>query len=132
MLGGWAGTQADTWVAVDGTQPGGRACNEAWLVTNQTGAAFTGQFQRTQGNSDVCARAGAINGTISPDGRIVVLHSGVGVAGGCPILSGDPSFSGVLSPAGNITAGTIITLRCPFGRGEIDLRFTTSVTLTRR
>lgn len=132
MLGGWAGTQADTWVALDGTQPGGRACNEAWLITAQTNDRFSGVFQRTQGNSDVCARSGDINGSVLPSGNIEIRYSGTGVSGGCPVISGDQTRRGVLSPAGNITAGTIVVIRCPFGRGEIDLRYTTSVTLSRR
>lgn len=132
MLGGWGGTQADTWVSLDGSVTGGRTCNEAWLITYQNGGAFSGAFQRTQGSSDVCARSGDLSGSVLTDGTIGIIHSGTGTTGGCPVLSGDLTYRGVLSPAGNITAGTIIVLRCPFRGGEIDYRFTESVTLSRR
>lgn len=125
--------QADTWVGVnDGSVTGARSCNETWLVTSQTGNAFSGAFQRTPGNSDVCARSGEINGEVFADGTISVSHSGTGVSGGCPLVSGDTTYRGVVSPAGNITAGRIIVIRCPAGRGTIDYRFTQSVTLSRR
>lgn len=132
MLGGWAGAQADTFVNIDGTQPGGRTCNESWLITSQTGGAFSGAFQRTAGNSDVCSRAGAINGTVTTTGAIDITHSGTGVAGGCAWVAGNQFFSGVLSPAGNITAGTLLVIRCASGRGTVDVRYTTSVSLSRR
>lgn len=132
MLGGWSGTQADTWVSVDGTRPGGRSCNEAWLVTSQVDSFFSGSFQRTQGNSDVCARSGNIEGRAEASGIFSVSYSATGVAGGCQLIGGDQVRRGVVSPNGNVTAGTVLILRCPDGRGTIDLRYTTSVTVSRR
>lgn len=132
MIGGWGGTQADTWVALDGTLPGSRTCNEAWLITSENQGEFAGNFQRTPGSSDVCARSGVISGSALPGGNIAAIHTSTGVAGGCQQVSGDSMIRGVLSTAGNITAGAIVVLRCPAGRGTIDYRFTTSITLSRR
>lgn len=133
MLGGWGGTQADTWVGVDdGSITGGRSCNETWLITSQLGNTFSGVFQRAPGNSDVCARSGEISGNVNADGNFSVSYSGTGVSGGCPIVSGDTLYRGVVSASGNITAGRVIVIRCPSGRGTADLRYTQSLTLTRR
>jgi hypothetical protein len=132
MLGGWGGTQADTWVSLDGSVTGARTCSETWLITSQTNDRFSGAFQRTPGSSDACARSGTISGSVLSEGTIELGHSDTGVSGGCPLVSGDPVFRGVLSQAGNITAGTIIVLRCPFGNGTIDYRYTTSVAVSRR
>jgi hypothetical protein len=132
MLGGWGGTEADTWVSTDGTVTGSRTCNETWLVTSQTGDTFSGAFQRTPGSSDICARSGTIRGLVGMSGSIELNHNDTGTTNECVQISGGTAYVGVLSQAGNITAGAIIVLRCPFGRGTIDYRFTTSVAVSRR
>lgn len=132
MLGGWAGTQADTYVDNDGRNPGGRTCNESWLITSQQGGVFSGAFQRTAGSSDVCSRSGTVSGSVLVSGEIQFDHTGTGVSGGCAYVAGNQPFSGVLSAAGNITAGTLLILRCPRGNGTVDVRFTTSVSVSRR
>lgn len=134
MSGGWSGVQSDTWVSADGSVTGARTCNETWLITSQVANSFTGNFQRTPGSDDACARSGDIVGTAETDGTFSLEYRNVGAGGDCvAIPAGSYAFRGVVSAAGNVTAGVIFPiLRCPYGRGTIDFRFTRSVVMTRR
>jgi hypothetical protein len=131
MVGGWAGSASDTWVGNE-TVTGSRVCNETWLITSQTGGAFSGAYQSTPGSLPDCARSGNINGSVLVSGEMEVRHSGSGLSSSCVLIGGGGPFTGVLSPAGNITAGVIHFQRCPFRGGTIDYRVTSGVTLSRR
>lgn len=132
MIGGWGGTENETYVSLDGSVTGARTCSENWLITSQTGGAFSGAYQRVPGSDKGCALSGSINGSVLTGGTIQFAHGDEGTTGSCTFLSGDVQSQGVLSASGNITAGEIAVVRCPFGRGTIDVRFTIGFTLSRR
>lgn len=132
MLGGWGGTTAATWVSTDATVTGSRTCNETWLITAQSDGSFSGAFQSTPGTSAVCAVSGDIRGTVGLNGSLTLGQGNTGTMSACTAIGLNPSAIGVLSAAGNITAGFIVMLRCPFGRGTIDYKYTSSFTLSRR
>lgn len=132
MLGGWGGTSADTWVSTDGSVTGSRTCNENWLISAQSLSTFSGNFQATPGSLADCARSGTVRGTVLTDGSIQFGKGDTGVMSQCVLLSADTPAQGVVSLAGNLTAGFVVLLRCPFRGGTIDYRFTSSYTLSRR
>lgn len=133
MVGGWAGTVANTWIA-EGPITGSRTCSETWLITAQSGGAFSGAFQTTPGTAPECARSGSIEGNVSQDGTLSFrFGSGSGISTTeCVRIAGPRDFQGLVSPNGAITAGSVIVLRCPFRGGQLDYQYTTGYTLNRR
>lgn len=132
MLGGWGGTNSDTWVSTDGSVTGSRGCNETWLITSQTDGAFAGNFQTTPGTLADCALSGTVRGSVLVSGEIEFGHGDTGTTSQCVVVSDNVPARGVVSTNGNITAGYIVLLRCPYRGGTIDYRFTHSVSLSRR
>jgi hypothetical protein len=109
LIGGWTGTWSTT-VAGGVTN----VCNNSWLVTSQSGAAFSGTWQTLGGNPfpTACASAGTLTGTVSQPNAISGLVFTSTVGAGCTRTVGDGRFSGALSGS-VITVQMFDTVQCP-------------------
>lgn len=115
MTGGWGGTLAITSIIRSSGARSSNTCNQTWIVTTQTGGDFSGTYQLSGGTTSACSDAGTLSGSVATSGALSALRfvgqpqTGATV---CTRISGDGSYSGVVSGAANLTAQSTDALRC--------------------